>query len=199
MAWASDTTVWARMRDGEGLNFELGVPNGDTLAAWGSWQDYADKPNIPSSIFSSLNQGKMSVNLNKKIGVVAGILRSYIDILDLNSGEKLQILGPELDYPKYTIDYSQGYPMPSIEENKEYYLKNFPGEEAIFLLYAGFSYNLFGNPPRNPRIFLMDYEGKIFKVYELDHVITSMHIDEESKKIYGITVDAEPNVVVFDY
>ncbi|WBL42688.1 hypothetical protein PBT90_18335 [Algoriphagus halophytocola] len=199
MTWASDSTVWANMVDHEDQYFELSI-KGDTIATWGKWQDYADRPGVPSSVFSSLHQGKKHVNLSKRIGVVAGSQRDYIEIVDLETHEMIQISGPENSYPEYTVDYSLGYPMPNVNRNnKAFYLDSYPGDNYIYLLYFGEPGRKLGELGYNSKLFIMSYQGIIEKVYQFKQPIISMAIDEENDRMFGLSYEADPDVYLFNF
>ncbi|MCH7414305.1 TolB-like 6-bladed beta-propeller domain-containing protein [Belliella sp. R4-6] len=196
MAWASDSSIWARMVDKDDQYFELAL-SGDTIAKWGKWQDYADRPDTPSSVLASLHSGKMHVNLDKRIGVIAGVSRDYIEIVNLNTLEKIQLFGPENAYPEYEVSYSTGYPMPiRSSNNKTYYFDNFPGEEYIYLSYFGEQGNK--RSDINPKLILLNYHGEIKKVFQLDKPIVSMAIDEENNRVFGLSYEKEPGVYLYN-
>ena len=196
LAWASDSSIWARMVDKDDQYFELAL-SGDTIAKWGKWQDYADRPDVPSSVLANLHSGKMHVNLDKRIGVIAGVSRDYIEIVNLNTLEKIQLFGPENAYPEYEVSYATGYPMPvHSSNNKTYYFDNFPGEEYIYLSYFG----ELGNKRSeiNPKLILLNYNGEIKKVFQLDKPLVSMAIDEENNRVFGLSYEKEPGVYLYD-
>lgn len=196
MAWASDSSIWARMVDNDDQYFELAL-SGDTIAKWGKWQDYADRPDVPSSVLASLHSGKMHVNLDKRIGVIAGVSRDYIEIVDLNSLEKIQLFGPENAYPEYEVSYATGYPMPvRSTNNKTYYFDNFPGEEYIYLSYLGERSS--ERMEVFPKLILLDYNGSVKMVYQLDRPILSMAIDEENNRVFALSYDEDPDVYLYD-
>ena len=196
MAWASDSSIWARMVDKDDQYFELAL-SGDTISKWGKWQDYADRTGVHSRLFASLNSGKMHVSLDKRIDVIAGVSRDYIEIVDLNTLEKIQLLGPENAYPKYEVSYATGYPMPvGSSNNKAYYFNHFPGEKYIYLSYFG----ELGNKRSeiNPKLILLDYHGELKNVFQLDKPIVSIAIDEENNSVFGLSYDKAPDVYLCD-
>ncbi|MBS4071818.1 MAG: hypothetical protein KGZ90_10850 [Algoriphagus sp.] len=200
MALLSDSSVWAIMMDKETQYFILGFEN-DTLASFGNWLTYDSRKDIPASTISSMHQGRMGVNRKGRYGVRAGLFRDYIDIVDLSEGKVTTLFGPSNHMTPYTVEYSQGYPMPKIDEKeaRAHYYNVFAGEKSMFLLYYGGAINELGNSDRKMRIFEIDYSGKILSNFVLDQNIQSFSIDESEKKIYGVSMDSEPNIITFNY
>lgn len=200
MALSSDSSVWSVMLDKQTQYFELGF-NGDTISSFGKWSNYDDRKDFPASTISSMHQGKMVVNKERRIGVRAGVMRDYIDIVNLDNREVFTLFGPLNHFPKYDAEYSQGYPMPDVDfdDARTHYLDLYTGENSIYLLYFGGKMQEFGNPTIKNKIIEIDYDGNLKNVYELDTLVLSFYVDEKSKTFYCISFDKEPNVISFNY
>jgi hypothetical protein len=200
MAISSESSVWSVMLDKQTQYFELGF-NGDTLSSFGNWSKYDDRKDFPASTISSMHQGKMIVNKEKRVGVRAGVMRDYIDIVNLDNKEVYTLFGPSNHFPKYDAEYSQGYPMPDVdfEDARTHYIDLQAGKNSIYLLYFGGKMQEFGNNEIKNRIIEIDYSGNLKNVFELDTPILSFSIDEKNKVFYCIRFDNEPNVITFKY
>jgi hypothetical protein len=200
MALSSDTSVWAVMLDNKTQYFELGF-SGDTLSSFGNWSEYDKRKDFPASTISSMHQGKMVINKEKRIGIRAGVLRDYIDIVNLDSKEVFTLFGPVNHFPKYDVEYSLGYAMPDIdfEDARTHYIDLNVGKNSFFLLYFGGKMQEFGNPSIKNRILEIDYSGNLKNLYELNVPILSFSVDEENKLFYCISFDKEPNIITFNY
>ncbi|WP_339904372.1 BF3164 family lipoprotein [uncultured Cyclobacterium sp.] len=196
MTWASDTSIMASMVDGNDKYFEISL-QGDTLATYGTWDSMIDRKDIPFNVISSIHQGSIKASPDKSKFIIAGRLRDYIDVLDKSSGKILSIRGPINEIPEFEVDYSQGYPMASIISSRRIYFGSYAGKSLIYALYVGKDYKQISNPDKLNKVFVFDYQGNIQNNYELDYQLSEFTVDEDNGIIYGLTVDAEPNVVAF--
>lgn len=198
MTWASDSTFWVTMVDGDTQYFELNL-KGDTLNSWGNWKSYEMKKDIPASVTSSMHQGALQANIKNRQGVRAGRLCPYVDVYNFDTQKGVSFRGPVEDYPEYGVEYSMGYPMPAMNHKtqKRYYFDSFAGDNYAFALYNG---ALIENTNDQPgQIIVFNYEGSVVKSFQLDFPISNFIVDEKENKIYGITRDENPGVAVFDY
>jgi hypothetical protein len=156
----------------------------------------------PPNVIKSVHQGNSSISPDYKKYVQVGLLRDYIEILDVASGRITSIRGPEQTIPDFEVDYSAGYPMAQLTDRSRPYFYTFAvaGEEFIYALYFGKSVDLFFQDGELSReIFVFDYAGNLVKTYTLDHALFSLAVDEKNKRFFGISSDKDPNVVIFDY
>lgn len=198
LTWASDTSLLVTMVDGNDKYFEVSL-QGDTLAAYGTWDSMIDRKDIPYNVISSIHQGRLKASPNKRKFIAAGSRRDFIDVLDKASGKILSIRGPVDEVPEFDVDYSRGYPMAAMNMKTltVKYLDSYAGKERIYGLHLGKSFRNISDPDKLNRMFVFDYQGKIVNQYSLDYPLTGFTVDEDNGIIYGLTVDAEPNVVAF--
>jgi hypothetical protein len=201
MLWNSDSTLICQLADGD-EKFVIYDTLGNQLSSYGNWSLMLEDRSPPPNVVSSVHQGKSSINPDHKKYVQVGLLRDYIEILDVPSGTITSIRGPEQTIPDFEVDYSAGYPMAQLTDRSRPYFYTFvvAGEEFIYALYFGKSVDLFFQDGELSReIFVFDYEGNLVKTYTLDHALFSLAVDEKNKRFFGISSDKDPNVVIFDY
>ncbi|WP_209332922.1 BF3164 family lipoprotein [Lunatimonas salinarum] len=201
MRWSSDYSIMCQLADGDD-KFVLYDTLGNQLSTFGKWSHMLENRELPPNVIKSVHQGNSSISPDYKKYVQVGLLRDYIEILDVSSGTITSIRGPEQTMPDFEVDYSAGYPMAKLTDRSRpyYYTSVVAEEEYIYALYFGKSVDLFFQEGELSReIFVFDYEGNLVKTYTLDHALFSLAVDEENKRFFGISSDKDPNVVIFDY
>lgn len=201
MRWASDSSLMCQMADGDD-KFVIYDTLGNRLSTHGTWSQMLEDRSPPPNVIKSVHQGKSSTSPDRKKYVQVGLLRDYIEILDLPSGKIISVRGPEQNIPEFEVDYSAGYPMAQLTNMSRPYFYTYAvaGEEYIYALYFGKSVDLFFKEGELSRkIFVFDYTGNLLKTYALDHSLFSLAVDEKNKRFFGISSDEDPNVVIFDY
>jgi len=201
MLWNSDSTLICQLADGD-EKFVIYDTLGNQLSNYGLWSQMLEDRDLPPNVIKSVHQGKSSISPDHKRYVKVGLLRDYIEILDLTKGTITSVHGPEQTIPEFEVDYSAGYSMAQFTDMSRlhYYKDAVAGNEFIYALYFGKSADLFyENGELSKEIFVFDYAGKLVKTYTLDHSLVSLAVDEENKRFFGISSDRDPNVVIFDY
>lgn len=199
VAWASDSTVLTTLADGDEKFIEFSI-KGKRLRSWGSWRTMINQSDVPASVISSVHQGTLRASLNGNFFLLACRNRDLIEVLDRASGTITSIRGPDNNMPKFKIDYSAGYPMPVLERNRRlYYHDGFFGSEYIYVLYSGnYTTDIRERSDYNRVIYVFNYKGAVVARFLMDYSVYNVVVDEESGKIFGLTFDAEPNLVEFD-
>lgn len=199
MAWSSDSTFMTTRSDGAEKFVEFNL-NGKIINTFGSWQGMIGNEKTPSSIIISLHQGSLVASQDKSVFLKTCVQRDLLEIFNRRTNQIFSIRGPENKEPRFTIDYSAGYPMPVVGKNFQlFYGNGFIGREFAYCLYSGqFTETLARFGDYNKKIYVFDLEGVVQAVFELDHSLYNFTIDEEQKKIYGVTYDRNPNIVEFD-
>jgi TolB-like 6-blade propeller-like len=199
MAWSSDSTVMTTRTDGNEKLVEFSL-DGKVINTYGSWRGMIGNEKTPSSIISSLHQGNLVSSRDKSVFLKTCVQRDLLEIFNKKTNETISIRGPENKMPKFTIDYSAGYPMPVVGKNFQlFYGNGFLGREFAYCLYSGqFTETLAKLGDYNKKIYVFNLQGIIQAVLELDHSLYNFTIDEEHKRIYGVTYDRDPNIVEFD-
>lgn len=201
MLWKSDSTLMCQLADGD-EKFVLYDTLGNRLSTYGTWSQMLEDRTPPPNVVSSVHQGKTSISPDHKKYVQVGLLRDYIEILDIPSGRIISVRGPEHNIPEFEVDYSPGYPMAQLTNmsRSHFYTSAVAGEDYIYALYFGKSVDVYFQEGEMAReIFVFDYASKLVKTYSLDHSLVSLAVDEENRRFFGISSDQDPNVVIFDY
>jgi hypothetical protein len=199
MAWSSDSTFMTTRSDGDEKFVEFNL-DGNVINAFGSWRGMIGNEKTPSSIIISLHQGNLVSSRDKSVFLKTCVQRDMLEIFNRKTNQTISIRGPENKVPKFTIDYSPGYPMPVVGKNFQlFYGNGFIGSEFVYCLYSGqFTEMLAKWGDYNKKIYVFNLEGAVQAVFELDHSLYNFTVDEEHKKIYGVTYDRDPNIVEFD-
>lgn len=201
MLWNSNSTLICQLADGD-EKFLIYDTLGNQLSTYGQWSQMLEDRFAPPNVMSAVHQGKTSISPDHKKYVQVGLLRDYIEILDLPSGKITYIHGPEHNIPEFEVDYSAGYPMAQFTDmsRSHYYKDVVAGEKYIYALYFGKSMDAYFQEGETAReIYVFDYAGSLVKTYTLDHALFSLAVDEKNKRFFGISSDKDPNVVIFDY
>lgn len=175
--------------------------DGQILNTFGNWQDMLNLNDIPSNVISSLLQGKLIANEAKTHFALACLDADLIEILDIKTGKTISVRGPIHHVPKFTVDYGAGYAMCALNFDDIIYKYI---DATIFKnkIYVGFSGHSFETIDINKedkfveQIFVFDLDGNPLIRYNLDHSIKHFTVDED--RIYGITYDENPGLVVFN-
>ncbi|SFT68382.1 TolB-like 6-blade propeller-like [Algoriphagus locisalis] len=204
----SDTTLLANTVDGWTKYLHLSI-SGDTLAMFGDWRDMIKGKELPNgykeeeldaNLVSNIFQGSLKASKDKSYAIKAGVKVDYIDIVNLETMSIKTIYGPVQGIPDFKISYWGGYQMPDMgPSGTSRYVDVFPGEKSFFALFFGKKSSEISDMDNPNRIFEFDYEGNVLSQYQLDYPLLGFSVDEESRAIYGVTIDREPNLVRFDY
>ncbi|GHB52359.1 BF3164 family lipoprotein [Mongoliitalea lutea] len=199
MVWSSDSTWMTIRADKEEKFVEFNI-KGEIIQTFGSWEGMLDVKDVPYSVISSIHQGVLAADPARKHFVKVGVARDYIEILEKETGKIISVRGPEQFVPEFEVHYSGGYPYPHFHKNSpNFYTSCQPKSKYIYTLYFGKDMELYKEGLMDNRVLVFDYKGNIIMEFDLDHYLLSFTIDEENRKIYGITYDAEPNIVEFQF
>lgn len=175
--------------------------NGKILNTYDNWQNMLNKEDIPSNVISSLFQGKLITNDSKSHFALACLDVDVLEILDKETGKIISVRGPVHHIPEFTVDYSAGYPMCALElQDVIYkYTDAFMLEDKIYVAFSGHSFQTIDidkEDKMSEQIFVFDLDGNPLIRYNLDHSIKHFTVDKD--RIYGITYDENPGLVVFN-
>jgi len=195
ITWGSDSTFMTFLVRGEDKFVEFNT-DGKRLGSYGKWKGLVPG-DFDDHVIADLHQGKLMGD--PKVGkfIKASILRDHFEILDKKSGQIIRIDGPENSIPEFqavdagavvTSDHPLAYMDASL------------GKSYIFGLYSGKTDSEIREQGRGETdLFVFDLSGNVKGLLKLDTPISSFTVDEKGQRIFGITTDREPGVVVFDY
>lgn len=198
--FSSDSTYMTILVDGNEKFVEFNK-KGEIINTYDTWDHMLDKK-LPYSIISSIHQGMLNVSKDKQYYTFAGIEVDRIEVLNKNTGKVTSIRGPLHHIPKFVVDNSPGYPMALVNQETSLYtyLNTVSGATSFYALFSGIgSIEVNSSAKFCNDIFVFDYDGNIKARYILDTSIAYMAIDEDARKIYGLTFDGEPGIVIFDF
>lgn len=199
--FSSDSTYMTLLVDGNDKFVEFNESR-EVINTYDTW-DHMLEGDMPYSIISSIHQGMINVSRDKQYYTLASLGLDRIEVLNRNTGKVTSIRGPLNHIPKFTIDYSPGYPMPLVDDKTSIYayLNTVSGENSFYALFSGvgvLEVNR-GTDKFCNTIIVFDYEGNVEARYILDTSISYMALDENERKIYGLTFNGESEIVVFDF
>ncbi|UJP65510.1 BF3164 family lipoprotein [Mongoliitalea daihaiensis] len=169
---------------------------GSKLVSYGDWDEHRTDQELTNFVLYSLYQGSLVSSKNKRYIGACGILIDYIEVIDRNTGKSLFLRGPVNEIPAYELINMSGHPYPVMKETIIQYYSMYIGESIIYALYSGLSSEA-NKDATTSRVFTFNLSGEIVSNFELDYKIISFTIDESENKLYGLTRDAEPNVVIY--
>ncbi len=199
MVPSSDSTVMTTRTNGEEKFVEYSY-QGNITKTFGTWVGMVDKDDVPVSTIAALHQGALKSNPDRSKFMYAGIMRDIMEILDYRTGHILSVRGPVNEITSFTVDYGPGYPMLDTPyDTKYYYIDSFMGKERVYGLFSGLLYSEFLDTGKFANeVYVIDYTGQLLTAYDLDISVQAITVDEKGKKIYAISYDADPGIVVFD-
>ncbi|RZS94779.1 TolB-like protein [Cecembia calidifontis] len=206
--WGPNNTLLVNLVDGWVKYFQLNT-DGDTIRYFGSWENMLDGRELPQGVkredlqpnlLASLHQGKIKSNPSKTRFVKAGTHVDFIDIIDIENEEVITVYGPIDELPEFRVSMNQGFQMPAFDLSKLTlkYLDIYAGDKSFFALYSGKSFREISEDSNLNRLFEFDYDGKVLNHYQLDFPLIGFTVDEINRKIYGISTDMDPGIVLFD-
>ncbi|WP_339926176.1 BF3164 family lipoprotein [uncultured Cyclobacterium sp.] len=195
LTWSSDSTFMTFLVRGEDKFVEFST-DGTRLKSYGKWKGMVPG-NFEDHVIADLHQGKLMGDPKTGKFIKASIFRDHLEILDKKSGQIIRIDGPENSIPEFQA-VDAGAVVTS--DHPLAYMDAFLGKEHIFGLYSGKTDKEIMEQGRGETdLLVFDHLGNVKAVLKLDTPISSFTVDEKGQRIFGITTDREPGVVVFDY
>lgn len=175
--------------------------DGQILNTYDNWQNMLNIEEIPSNVISSLFQGKLITNESKSHFVLACLDADILEILNKETGKITSVRGPIHHVPEFTVDYSAGYAMCALDlQDVIYkYVDAFMLKDKIYVAFSGHSFQTIDidqEDKMSEQIFVFDLQGNPLTKYNLDQSIHHFTVDED--RIYAITYDENPGLVVFE-
>lgn len=198
--WISPNKLISYMNYDEG-KFAVFSTEGDRLESLSLWDK--DKKVVADQVYmlSDLNQGPKAISPDRSFYVLGKLKFSQFEILNLKNNTSLVVDGPILKEGGYKIYADPNGPLKIQEENPVYgYGDVYVTDQHIFLLLIGKTLQEYKETGEMSRSILMfDFEGNPISHFQLDYPISALAVDEKSKKIFGVSDDQDPGIVVFDF
>ncbi|WP_373522153.1 BF3164 family lipoprotein [Aquiflexum sp.] len=200
LSWSLNGTIVGRSINDNNIFVEFDS-TGKKINGYGMWSEVFSHKNLNSFLIESLHSGVLRSNVDKNIYVQVGVNRDFIKILDKNNETIVSINGPNNRIPDFDIISSPMYgPMLSVNRKEPInYIEAYVSDNFIYVLYSG-------KTPEEIRlsnehafnIFVFDFSGDIKYFYKLDESIRSFVVDEEMKKLYGLTTNDKYTLAIFN-
>ncbi len=172
---------------------------GDLLASYGKWDSIPDRPDLGPKEIGELSSGWFKGNPNEDVFVCATLYRDILKVFDNDTKEFITIYGPNLDLPKFELHETRARSVFFSPQTTYRYRDIVVTADYVFALYGGYSQvevNQTGKIAED--IFVFDHQGTPIWNLKLDRSILEMVINEKTNQIYGLTIDREPGIAVFD-
>lgn len=195
LSWSSDSTLMTFLLDGADKFVEFKT-DGTRLNGYGTWKgmvpgDYEDHA------IADLHQGKLMGDPEKGIFVKVSVFRDRLEILDKHKEIIIGVNGPENAIPDFR---PSGTGVVTSSDHPLAYMDAFLGREHIFGLYSGKTDREIMELGRGETdLLVFDFSGEIKALLRLDLPVSDFTVDETSNRIFGITADRDPGVVVFEF
>ena len=133
--------------------------------------------------------------------VIAYSLTDLLDFYDTNGSLLKRLHGPEQFY-SYTKEYHDGNVVTTKldgERNREAYFSPCWVNDGLFVLYDGEHLNAPNHDSNSGWIFSFSNDGIPKTAYQLDVPLFRCCVDSKSRKIYGISINPEYQIVEYSY
>lgn len=173
---------------------------GNRLGGYGDWEKIEGRNDLDNFMMLMINGGWFISNHEQNMFVKAGAYRDRIEIFEYSTKSFTIIDGPRQEIPPFDVKGSGGNRMAAFPIDTKYGHRDISIEDRyIYDLYSGFSeldYRKNGDLART--IFVLTRKGDVVAKLNLDKSIMSIAVDESKGKIYAISTDEEPGIIVFD-
>jgi len=201
MVWSSDSTVMCRMANDKNQFVEFDI-SGKRINEYGLWKDQLIRNDMNDYMMADLHSGRLSGNPARDVFVLAGAYRDRLEILNDSNKKIITVDGPVNRIPKFKISSGRGQAASVIVDINEPLAYNdvYLTDSHIYALYCGKTEKqLREDSAGSESIFVFNFKGDIQKEYRLDIPINKLVVDENKRKIFGISVDSEPGLIVFNF
>lgn len=194
LVWSSDSTFMTFLTAGPNRFVEF-RKDGLRIGEYGFWKGLIPG-NHPDHVVADLHQGKLSGSSNQNHFLKASLFRDHLDILDKKTGLITTVDGPVSEIPEFeAASYGVVTNNPRLA-----YMDSFIGENFIFGLYSGMTDEEIIKKGRGEnQLIMFDLNGNPLTLFKLNIKIKNFTVDEKHKRIFGITVDENPGIVVYHY
>lgn len=207
MFHATDTTIIGIMANDKNRLVEFSIKNGTRIAGYGTWEEIPDTEHLIDYTdplinyhMGEINAGRFKANRNLGLFVKASVYRDRIEIFHYKTKTFYIVDGPRLEVPDFEILHNGG--QSAVVFNREYPYGHGEialGENYIYISYAGVTEKQIKETGEiAKRIYMLTHFGEIVGMLNLDFSIRDLVVDEKLGKIYGLTTDEDPGIVVFE-
>jgi hypothetical protein len=174
--------------------------DGNQVAAYGKWEQISEQPEMDNFLLMTYNKGRLKTNAKKNVFVKASVYRDRIEIFDYETKTFTIVDGPRLELPPTNISGSGSNSALVFSMDQKYGFWDLAvGQKFIYGLYSGKSQDEIQKLGKNSEtIYVLSFNGEMAAKLDLNQSVSGITVDESLGKIYGITTDEEPGIVVFD-
>jgi hypothetical protein len=202
LVWATDTSLMTRMASDPSQYIEFDLV-GERINEFGKWKEIEPIESfkgISDFNIGDLHQGKLMRKPDSDIFVHVGVRRDRIEILNKKTGEITALHGPLNHVPEFSIvGKGSGSGLVIADKEPYAYANAYLGDNYIYGLFCGRTrQELSESEVLALTVYVVDYNGNVIYELVLDQSLQSIAVDETSGKLYGISTDKDPGLVVFN-
>ncbi len=145
-------------------------------------------------------QGTLTMNSEKDKLVYAAVYGTILGFYDITGNSINENLLYVYDHPDFTVQNSNGgISSPITQETISAFRDIYPTENYVYTLYSGHKIAELREKAFSAKdIYVYDWQGVPIKHFITDIPINTIAITKDDKKMYAITYNPEPEIVVFD-
>ena len=199
--WLNDSTIVSyqtRNMDKFGLFSSLGEKVGNFIP----WSKEGNPLSEEQAFeLSTKYQGHVEIDKRKSTLAHASSKLAYFELYDLATKSHYEFYGPfPTNLDRGMIDQLIHSPKIDVEVIPRGFNDIVIGDHSVFLVHIGKTIDQINDLGETSRqILKFDKKGNPEEIFNLDFPIRSIAVDESQKKIYAISDDQEPGIVVFMY
>jgi len=175
--------------------------DGIVLGKFGEFEKIESRPDIEDPFhLNRFNKGYFNSDVERGLYVKTSAYRDRVEIFDYQKEEFTILDGPRKGDPAFSIagvgansslifdaDYPYGYNVASF------------GSEFIYLEYSGLNEaQIRATDTISKTVYVITPEGQIEARLDLDTSVRRIVVDEKLRKLYGVSTDKDPGIIVFD-
>ena len=195
----TDSTFLSLVASDSNRFVEYGM-NGKRIAGYGKWDPIPNRPGLTDYMISEVNTGWFKVDRDANLFVKASLYRDRIEIFNYSTKQFIFVDGPRLGYPDFDVVGSGANAGVIVKPEVKYGHRDIAfGEKYMYDLYGGYNYAEFLKSSKIAEtVYILTKKGEMIAKLNLDKSLRAITVDEVMGKIYGITYDDKPSIVVFD-
>jgi hypothetical protein len=173
---------------------------GDSISSFGKNENFSTRKDLDPFNLAQINMGWFGANDKKTHFAIASIFTNRIEIFDRKNKSIKTIHVGLKEHTKFDLlPESTGY-FVHWDLSSPYYFRDVALTDThIFALYGGLSeQQIQSNSVIAKTVYVYSLAGDFVAKFNLDTSITSIAVDQNLSKMYGISTDEDPGIVEFD-
>lgn len=173
---------------------------GDSISSFGKNENFSSRNDLDLFNLAQINMGWFGANDKKTYFAIASIFTNRIEIFDRKNKSITTIYVAPKEHTKFDlIPEANGYSV-HWDLSSPYYFRDIVLTDThVFALYGGFSeQQIQSNAVIAKTVYVYSLAGDFVAKFNLDTSITSIAVDQNLSKMYGISTDEDLGIIEFD-